>query len=287
MTICVQGGSIEVTGTQITVDAGVWWDDVVKTAINHSLWGVELLGEIPGSVGGAAFINIAAYGQSFGNCVEWIEVWDRQASQVKKLLKNDLGWGYKNSVFQRSSDQEYVIMRVCLNLATKKTTELSYQKALDVAAELQLNSNSLSDRRKIIHETRERAGSLWSPNGKQQHHTAGSFFRNPIVSVEIAEKLMSFDESGKSIQELRSMNKVHGGDERRVSAAHVLLAAGFNRGQQWKSVKLNDQNVLKIEALAGATAQDIYNVMTEIQQTCNEKLGIKLEPEARILGTFS
>ena len=83
------------------------------------------------------------------------------------------------------------------------------------------------------------------------------------------------------------MNQVHGGDEQRVSAAHVMLASGFSRGQQWGNVKLNDQNLLKIEALNGATAQEIYDVALHVQTTCKEKLGISLETEARILGDFS
>ena len=66
MTLCIQQGEINVEGTTIIADAGVWWDDVVQTAIAHNLWGIELMSEIPGSVGGSTFINITAYGQSLG-----------------------------------------------------------------------------------------------------------------------------------------------------------------------------------------------------------------------------
>ena len=51
-------------------------------------------------------------------------------------------------------------------------------------------------------------------------------------------------------------------------------------------VKLNDKNVLKIEALEGATAGDIYNLMKHVQKTCYEKVGVNLEPEAQLLGEF-
>jgi UDP-N-acetylmuramate dehydrogenase len=163
---------------------------------------------------------------------------------------------------------------------------MKYQKALDIATELHLDAETLEGRRAIIHEARKQAGSLWNPDDEKAHRTAGSFFRNPIVSAEIAEKIMSFDESGKTITEIKKMNSVHGGDSMRVSAAHVMLAAGFQRGQSWGNVRLHQQNLLKIEALDGATAQDIYAVMKHIQETCRQKLSVWLEPEARLLGEF-
>ncbi len=286
MVICTRGGDIKVNGNNIVADAGVWWDDIVKIALQNNLWGIELLSEVPGSLGGALFINITAYGQSIGPRVEWIEVWDRHTSQVKRLTKDQLPWGYKSSVFQTEEGKNYIIIRACLTLSEKITDELVYQKALDVAEELQLNTFSLTDRRKIIIEARKQAGSLWNPVDKKSHHTVGSFFRSPIVTKEQAEKVIAFDESHKTADQIKTMNKVHGGNEFRVSAAHVMLAAGFNRGQSWGAVKLNDNNVLKIEALEGAKSQDVFNLATLIQKQCLDKLGIKLEPEARVLGNF-
>ena len=285
MTICVQGGTIEVNNDQIIADAGVWWDDVVQTAIDNKLWGIELLSEVPGSVGGSTYINITAYGQSLGSRIEWVDVWDRLSSQVKRLYAQDLSWSYKSSVFQSESGANWIILRICLKLSRTRIDELTYQKALDVAVELSLNENDLSQRRQIIIEARKRAGSLWHPNSNSSK-TVGSFFRNPLVSPDIADKIIQFDETGKTAEQIKNMNSVHGGSEQRVSAAHVMLAAGFRRGQSWGNVKLNDSNLLKIEALDGATAQDIFNVVQTIVDTVRDKLGITLVAEARILGDF-
>jgi UDP-N-acetylmuramate dehydrogenase len=289
MTICVQGGAISCNDTEIIADAGAWWDDVVTTAIASNLWGIELMSEIPGSVGGSTFINITAYGQSLGSRITWVEVWDRQTSSVKRVHAPELSWGYKNSVFQTEKGKNWIILRVCLSLSKKKTQELTYQKALDVANEFSLKSDSLTDRRKIIVETRRRAGSLWKAKEKDssEARTAGSFFRNTTVPEGIAQKIIRFDESGKTEEQIKKMNEVHAGDARKVSAAHILLAAGFKRGQKFNNVKLNENNVLKIEALPGATAQDIYTTMLDIQQKVRETLNIKLEPEVRLLGDFS
>lgn len=162
---------------------------------------------------------------------------------------------------------------------------MTYQRALDVAVELGLNPEDLYDRRRIIIEARERAGSIYHKGGSR---TAGSFFRNPIIEKSQVEQIIEHDESGKTAEQIKQMNLVHGGAESRVSAAHVMIAAGFKRGQTFMQgrVKLNDQNLLKLEALDGATSEDVYRTMGIIQSTVLEKLGIDLEPEVRILGEF-
>lgn len=287
LTICLHGGDIIFEDNVVIADAGVWWDDIVRESITRGLWGIELMSEIPGSFGAALYINITAYGQSLGNRVLWIEVWDPQTQTVQRLSKNELQWGYKQSVFQNEATKhKVIILRAALKLSDQQSDELIYQKARDVAEELQLDENNLEDRRAIIVEARKRAGSLWHPDDVHATKTVGSFFRNPVVSEEVAEQIISFDESHKTVTQIKAMNTVHGGDARRVSAAHVMLAAGFKRGQKWDNVRLNEKNVLKIEALPGATAQEIYTVSRHIQKTCDEKLGVRLEPEAQLLGEF-
>ncbi len=285
LVICNKGGKLSINENEITVDAGVWWDEVVQTSIENGLWGIELLSEIPGSVGGALFINIAAYGQSIGRVVKWIDVWDKNKQNIKRLTSEELTWGYKSSLFQENHSN-FVIIKACLKLSREKLNDLTYQKTLDTANELGLDINNLNDRRKIIIETRIKAGSIWHPNNPSYSRTVGSFFRNPEVTPKQAEQIISYDETGKTKTEIQNMNKVHGGKADRVSAAHVMLACGFRRGHAWDNVKLNDQNLLKIEALNGATAQDIFNVITHIQKTCKSKLNVDLQPEAQILGDF-
>jgi len=286
LTLHITGGDIQVQEHMIIADAGVWWDDVVQAAIAHNLWGIELMSEIPGSVGAAAYINIAAYGQSIGPRIEWVDVWDPRQSTVKRINRADLKWDYKRSQFQTESYADVIILRVCIALDHSRSDELTYQKAVDVADELGLDTHSLADRRKIITEARHRAGSIWSASNDKHARTVGSFFRNPVVTAEQRDAIIQHDESRVSAEQIKRMNTTHGGNEQRVSAAHVMLAAGFERGQTWGKVKLNDKNLLKIEALPGATAQEIYDVVQEIIRTCKERLNVTLIPEARILGTF-
>jgi len=286
LTVVMRGGTIAHEGTDIIADAGVWWDDVVKSAIDSDLWGIELMSEIPGSVGAATFINITAYGQSIGPLVAWVDVWDKDKERVNRYSRDELEWSYKSSVFQKSAHAHEIILRVCLRLQEEETDQVDYQKAIDVADELKIGLSTLRGRRECIIEARKRAGSLWSPSDTDSR-TAGSFFRNVVVTHEQALVIASYDETGKTTDQVMKMNQVHGGSTTRVSAAHIMLAAGFRRGQRFGGhVKLHDKNLLKIEALEGATAQDVYETMRTIQKTVQEKLKVTLEPEAQLLGEF-
>lgn len=270
-------------GDTVVADAGAWWDELVQQSIQRGLWGLELTSGIPGSVGAAVFINITAYGQAQSDCLEWVEYLDEQG-RLKRLDARKSPWDYKQSVFQ--DHENWLVVRAAYKLSNRPTAEITYQSALDVAEEHKLDPGQLDQRRAIILEARERVGSIFIPGGNYAK-TVGSFFRNPVVKPEQAEAIMAFDESGKTREQIKAMNQAHGGLATRVSAAHVMLAAGFKRGQTWGKVRLHPKSLLKIENTGGATAQDIYGVVQEIIDTTRQKLDITLEPEARILGRFN
>ena len=281
-TILFRNKIIEWQENTVIADAGVWWDDLVQESIHRGLWGLELLSGVPGSVGAAIFINITAYGQSQSGKLAWAEYLDSN-KQIQRLDARSQNWDYKKSVFQEHED--WLIVRAAYELDKAKNSSLTYQSALDIAGELKLNPDSLANRREIILEARRRAGSIFVP-GQNYARTVGSFFRNPVVTEEQADLVIQFDETKKSAEQIKAMNQVHGGNQMRVSAAHVLLAAGFSRGQIWGDVRLHPNNLLKIENMGNANAQNIYDVAEEIMQTVKNRLGIDLEPEARILGQF-
>lgn len=284
-TIVWRGGDIWQDGNEIVADAGVWWDDVVKHAIDRKLWGLELMSEIPSSVGGAVFGNIAAYGQQVSDTLLWAEVFDRERGSTRRLDATEIEFAYRESSLQSQSN--LVILQAAFQLSPGPLHVLRYDSALAIASELRESTETLGGLRKVIVETRKRAGSIYHPDDPTSEHTAGSFFKNPVVSKDQAVMLASFDESGKTLERIENQNKIHGGRTTRVSAAHVLLAAGYQRGQSWGTVRLHPQHVLKIETLPGATAQDVYGVADEIMQTVKKRLDITLMPEVRFLGKFT
>lgn len=286
-TLFLRGGNIARENDTVVADSGIWWDDLVQFAIHENLWGLEFMSAIPGGVGAAIVGNIAAYGQAVADTLAWVEVYDRTSSEIRRLQPGELDLSYRYSAFQSDAFNNLVILRAAFALQRTPTKELEYQVALDVVAEKGYDISTLAGRREAILETRKQAGSLWDWHHPEHYlHTAGSFFRNPLVSDEAVEKLMAFEENGRTAEMLRKMNQLHGGASKRVSAAHILLAAGFQRGQTWGSVRLHPEHILKIENTGGATAQQIYDVAQEIVHTVKDKLSIDLVPEVRFLGKF-
>jgi UDP-N-acetylmuramate dehydrogenase len=283
-TIVWRGGDIQQDGTMLVADAGVWWDDLVLYAIRHGLWGLELMSEIPSSVGGAVFGNIAAYGQQVSDTLLWVEVFDRTTGSTRVMEKAAFEFAYRESSLQ--SQPHLIILQAAFSLADKPLHTLRYESALSIGHERGENLQTLDGLRNTIIETRRRAGSIYHPDDPNAEHTAGSFFKNPMLTTEQAISVAQYDESGKTLERILEQNKIHGGAAHRASAAHVLLAAGFTRGQTWGNVRLHPQHVLKVETLPGATATEVHQVTTEIIDTVKQKLDITIAPEVRFLGKF-
>lgn len=284
-TLILRGGNIAEQDDLVIAEAGVWWDDLVTYAVERNLWGLECMSAIPGGVGAAIVGNIAAYGQAVADTLQWIEVFDLEAQQRTILQTTELGLEYRRSTLLQSN-RSLIVLRAAFALSDQPAKPIKYESALVVAREKDYDVDTLEGRRATIIGARDRAGSLWDYRDEAASKTAGSFFRNPLVDHETAERIMSYDETGKSLELLKKMNIEHGGDKSRVSAAHVLLAAGFHRGQTWGDVRLHPQHVLKLENAGDAKAQDIYTVSNEIVTTVQAKLGVTLEPEVRFLGKF-
>lgn len=91
--------SIVVHGNTVTADAGASYIDVTIAARDHSLSGVEFAAGIPGSVGGAVFMNAGAYGGETKNVVSKATVMDRDG-KIFELNNEELDFGYRHSSVQ-------------------------------------------------------------------------------------------------------------------------------------------------------------------------------------------
>ena len=271
---------------EITVGAGVEWDEYVKTTIDNNLWGAELMSGIPSSVGAAITGNIAAYGQAISDTLSWVKAIDYSNGfpRIEKITRKELGFSYRNSNLGNRNGKK-IIIEANFKLSESKTCDVVYESAKKIASHHNFDLASLEGRRKAIIKTREKAGSLYDINHHQK--TAGSFFKNPVVSNTLVNEIMAYEENAITKQAILKQNKLHGGDSLRVSAAHVLRAAGFHRGQNWGQVRLHPDHILKIENTSNASSQQIYDVATEIIETVKSRLDITLEPEVKFLGKFN
>ena len=92
---------IQVDGEKIIADAGALLKDVSKFAAENSLSGLEFAVGIPGSIGGAIFMNAGAYGGEMKNVVVGVTAVS-SAGEILKFRAEELNLGYRQSIFQQN-----------------------------------------------------------------------------------------------------------------------------------------------------------------------------------------
>ncbi len=143
-------GKITVEGDTLICGCQALMSTVAKAALEHNLTGFEFASGIPGSLGGAVFMNAGAYGGEMKDIVESVIVVTRDGQNVKEIPAGELELSYRHSIMEETGD---VAVSVKLKL-----TKGERDKIATTMAEL----------------TKKR-------NEKQpvQYPSAGSFFKRP------------------------------------------------------------------------------------------------------------
>ena len=96
-----QMSEVSVCGEEITSGAGILLSRLSKRAMNESLSGMECISGIPGSVGGAVYMNAGAYGAEIADILQSLTYVSREG-EIITLEKADLNLGYRKSVFMEN-----------------------------------------------------------------------------------------------------------------------------------------------------------------------------------------
>ena len=99
-------------GTRIIAGAGALLKDVSEAAAQSSLTGLEFACGIPGSIGGAIFMNAGAYDGEMKNVADTVRTVDREG-RIHTYSRDELDLGYRHSRFQ---DNGEAIVEVELSL---------------------------------------------------------------------------------------------------------------------------------------------------------------------------
>lgn len=104
---------IKVSGNMIEAGAGALLSAIAKEALGALLTGFEFAGGIPGSIGGALFMNAGAYDGEISQVVNSALVLTRDGTRTYTINKEQMDLSYRHSIFQ---DTEDIILNVCLSL---------------------------------------------------------------------------------------------------------------------------------------------------------------------------
>ncbi|MEI6287006.1 MAG: FAD-binding protein, partial [Bacillota bacterium] len=113
-------GRIEKTADGLRAYAGAWLKDVCAFAAAHSLTGIEFACGIPGSMGGAVYMNAGAYDGELSGCVQSVMVLMPDGT-IAEILGADADFSYRHSIFQTNGA---VILAVELQLVKTVQSEV-------------------------------------------------------------------------------------------------------------------------------------------------------------------
>ncbi len=113
--------------TTATIGAGFNVNKAIKKLINHQLSGMEFAGGLPGSIGGAVYMNARCYGNEFADILQSVTVIDKNYD-VRVLTKEQIQYGYKTSIFMTESDLFIIEAVFTLKKCPKKDIVTVYTK---------------------------------------------------------------------------------------------------------------------------------------------------------------
>lgn len=252
----------------IRVGASRVWDGVVSYAVQEGWWGIENLTSIPGTVGAAVVQNIGAYGAALEESLVSVEAYDLEKDESKVFEKEQIGFGYRTSLFKREVDR-YIIHAVTLQLSTTPHPKIGYRDLtshFDASREEPTLENIQSAVASI------RAGKF-PPLSK--YGTAGSFFLNPVLAEEEAFRIQ------KMYPDMPLFSMPEGGTK--VPLAWILDHVLALRGARVDGAFLWPEQPLVITAESNATTDSVLTLADRVRRLVEEKTGIHIIPEVRIL----
>ena len=274
--IALTGTSERRDGPRVRFDvaAGEDWDGFVAHAVTRDCAGIECLSGIPGTVGGTPVQNVGAYGQEVSETIVSVRVLDTASGELRELENAGAGFAYRSSIFNTRERGRYIVLRVTFALAPGGAPRLEYA---DLKRHFAGRSNppTLAETRDAVRAIRLSKAMLIVP-GDDDCRSAGSFFKNPVLTREEFERLQARAAAIPSFPAREGMIK--------VAAAWLVEQAGFTKGLTRGPVGISRRHALAIVNRGGATAANIISLKDEIQKRVLDQFGIELRPEPVFVG---
>ena len=247
----------------LEVGAGEVWDELVQYAVDFGFGGIENLSLIPGSVGAAPVQNIGAYGQEVGSVVEKVKGFDLNRKVTLEFSAEQCEFGYRSSIFKNTLKSSFIITSVIFKLEKFPEFILNYGQVEEKAKEK--GEVNLSTIRKAVIDIRQSK----LPDVKELGN-AGSFFKNPEVDSDFAEKLkIQFE----NIPVYPAKN-----GKTKLAAGWLIEKSGW-KGIRDGEVGVHEKQALVLVNYGNATGQQIFDFSSKIKQSVFEKFGVELERE--------
>lgn len=255
----------------VTAGAGVIWNELVWYCVDRQFAGIENLALIPGTAGAAPIQNIGAYGVELKDVFVSCRVFDTQRGEFSTFDKTACRFSYRESYFKREAKGRYIITQVTLQLSLTPALNTSYGAIRAELAERDIPDPTIKDVATVVSAIR--TDKLPDPS---TIGNSGSFFKNPIVSVQYLKQLQS------TFPDKDFVCYPAGAGQVKIAAGWLIEQCG------WKGKRIGDTGTWKNQALVlvnhrNASGSDIYELSERIIKDVQAQFGITLTREVNIL----
>lgn len=250
----------------IEADNGLVLDELIAQLCDMGISGMENLSYIPGEVGASAVQNVGAYGVEAKDVIEQVKT-IRIADNTESILDNTAcHFGYRQSVFKTDLRDQCIVTHVVYRLNKHFEPKLDYGNLRSEAGD---NPSPMSVREAVIRIRKQKLPEV------SELGSAGSFFKNPIVTREFYETLT---------RQIRDDSIPHyeqdGGIK--IPAAWLIEQCGW-KGRMLGGAQCYEKQPLVLVNRNNATPQDIVNLAAAICADVKNKFGIEISPEVNYI----
>ncbi|MGV0811421.1 UDP-N-acetylmuramate dehydrogenase [Mycolicibacterium boenickei] len=276
----VANTAITVEGNLVRAEAGAVFDDVVVTALEHGLGGLECLSGIPGSAGATPVQNVGAYGAEVADTISRVRLLDRRTGEVRWAAPEELRFGYRTSILKHSDAVIVLEVEFALNAdgaLDRRSAPLRYR---ELATALGVEPGERADPMRVRQTVLQLRAGKGMVLDAQDHDTwsVGSFFTNPVVSQAEFERLRdSFD---------GPVPHYPAPDGVKLAAGWLVEHAGFGKGYPGEGapVRLSTKHALALTNRGEANSADVIALARAVQAGVRDRFGITLVPEPILIG---
>lgn len=269
---CMRGiRLLEQQGDEVIIEAmaGENWHDFVRHCLQSGWYGLENLSLIPGTVGASPIQNIGAYGVELTDVFHSLTAMSLQTGELCEFSHQDCRFAYRDSVFKQEARDRYLITRVRFRLSLQPALHMNYgdiRQELSASGIIAPTPVQVSDAIMAIRRRKLPDPAVLG--------NAGSFFKNPLITVAQFEQLkVAFPGVVAYPHE----------EEIKLAAGWLIDQAGW-KGRSLGPVGAYEKQALVLVNHGGARGADVLAIAQAIQADVKARFGVDLEMEPRVYG---
>ena len=256
-------------GVNIEAGAGIVMDDLIAQVADMGLYGLENLSHIPGEVGASAVQNVGAYGVEAKDVIREVHAVAVESGDECVFSNADCRFGYRDSIFKNEWKGQYIITSVVFHLSKQPQPHLDYGNLRQALAGKE--PTPMNIREAVIAIRKQK---LPEP---EDLGSAGSFFKNPIISSEHFQTILQQEQ--KTAAEIPHFETADG---IKIPAAWLIEQCGW-KGKRQGGAQVYEKQPLVIVNTGNATAQDIITLAADITESIAQRFQITLHPEVNYI----